>query len=382
MDRRRFLRRTGTAVGALGVVGSSLALDGLPARQGARIGGPPNEDGWSLSFEDAFGRGSLDTETWEIGWGWGRNTSISNTQIVDTNVSVVDGALRLRGSHDGPDVESGGVNTKDTLTFGPGSYLEARIRFADREGFHNAFWSKPNTEAWPPEIDVVEQWHDDGTVEPTRHTHHHLHYSSSGEPGDDSTYEDIGVAYESSDDVTENFHVYGVEWRRDRVTHYVDREVVKTWTDPTMLRAMERGAPFYAMVNLNINSVGSADTSEEWGEEMVVDWVRLWESEQPADDRHYLWVRSTGDRPAVFAFRVNGGNIEVDTDTPDVDYWVSEDATVAGGTAPRASSLPGFWYEGEVVDFAYRGPVDLFIDDLRQDPDTLVDESTPGPPLM
>ncbi|MFC7070537.1 glycoside hydrolase family 16 protein [Halobaculum lipolyticum] len=382
MDRRRFLRRSGIAVGTLGALATVSGTDRASAQSDPAPGGPPDGDEWAVSFEDTFDAGSLDTETWEIGWGWGRGTTTSNTQIVPENVRVSDGRLRFVGTHDGPEVRSGAVNTQDTVTFGPGSYLEARIRFADRMGFHNAFWSKPNDETWPPEIDVVEQWHSDRTVEPARHSHHHLHYSSSTEPGDDSSYEDVGVAYEPGDDVTENFHVYGVEWRTDRIVHYVDGEPVRRWTDPTVLRAMERGAPFYLMLNLNINSVGTADLDEEWGEEMVVDWVRLWEPGEQADDGHYFWVRSPGDQPAKFAFRVAGGTVELDATDTDVDYWVAEDGTVGGGTVTRASSLPGFRYDGDLVDFNYRGDVEVFIDDSRRDPEALVDESTPGPPLL
>jgi len=233
-----------------------------------------------------------------------------------------------------------------------------------------------------PEIDVVEQWHEADSVDPTQQSHHHLHYSSSGEPGDDTTYEDIGIAYEHDDDVTQNFHVYGVEWRSDRIVHYVDGDPVQSWTEPEMLTAMERGAPFYIMVNLNIGSVGTPAMDEEWGEEMIVDWVRLWSTTAQPDDRRYLWARSSSDEPARFAFRTTGGNIELDTENPSVDYWVSTDGTTAGGTVPRASSLPGFWFDGEISDFAYEGTLDLYVDDAVVDPDTLVDESTPGPPIV
>ncbi|MFC7095832.1 glycoside hydrolase family 16 protein [Halobaculum marinum] len=376
MNRRQTLGVLGA--GAVGLLGIGRAQESERPSEG----GPPDPEKWTLAFEDTFDGGTLDTDNWEIGWGWGRNTSISEARIVDENVTVRDGRLVLSGGHDGSEVSTGGVNTKNKVTFGPGSYLEAKIRFADREGFHNAFWSKPNSEAWPPEIDVVEQWHDEDSPAPTRQSHHHLHYPTSAEPGDDDTHENIGVRYEPGDDITENFHVYGAEWRSDHVTHYVDRERVRRWTDETMLESMANGAPFYMMVNLHINSIGSADMDEEWTEVMEVEWVRLWRTTLSQTDRRYFWARSSGEEPAKFAFRTDGGAIELDTEDPSVDYWVSQDGTTAGGTAPRASSLPGFWFEGEVVDFAYEGPIEVFIDNEHRDPDSLVDDTTAGPPLM
>lgn len=357
------------------------SLDSLKGPPRLLEGGPPNPEEWTLAFEETFEADSLDPTRWEIGWGWGRETSISDARIVDENVSVSGGRLRITGSSDGSVALTGGINSKDMVTFGPGSYLEARIKFADREGFHNAFWAKPNSEAWPPEIDVVEQWHDEESREPNMTSHHHLHYSASGEVGDNSTHEDIGIAYEPGDDITTHFHVYGVEWRSDRIVHYVDRAKVKEWTNWAMLQSMKRGAPLYIMLNLHINSIGTADPSEPWTEEMVVDWVRLWQTSEE-DDPHYFWVRSEDNRAAQFAFRTNQGEIHLDDDDTSVKYWVSRDRTTAGGTATRTNSLPGFWFKGDIVDFAYSGPVEVFIDNEVVDPDSLVDSSTPGPPLV
>lgn len=375
MKRRKALFYTGLCLG------SSLLDPTFVPRGTIRTDGPPDKSEWKLVFEDQFASGSLDTDSWEIGWGWGRQTSISNAQMSPDNVSIRDGKLRLTGNHDGSKVETGGINSRRKITFGPGSYLEARIKCADREGFHNSFWAKPNSGAWPPEIDVVEQWHSERTEDPTRTSNHHIHYSTSTKPADRSTYKDVGVKYELGDDITENFHVYGVEWRSDKVVHYVDRTPVKEWTDETLLRALQRGAPFYMMVNMNINSVGTADTSEQWTETMVVDWVRLWDHVDK-DNERYLWANSTGEKPARFAFRTSGGNIRLETEDPAVKYWVSADRTTAGGTAPHSSSLPGFFFEGKITDFNYEGPLELYIDNTPQDPDKLVDGSTPGPPLV
>lgn len=282
MDRRNYLKMAGGTLGAtagVAVTGSMLSGASVTDQLTDQLeGGPPNDGDWELTFEELFSSDSLDTSNWGIGWGWGRKTSTSPTRAVPENVAVRNGSLRLRGTHEGDDIRAGVVNTKNKVTFGPGSYFEAKIQFADREGFQNAFWSKPNTEAWPPEIDVVELWNDGSGWDDTHVAHHHLHYPASTEPGDDSTHRGPGVTSTPGDDLTANFHTYAVEWRDDALLHYVDGRVVSRWLDDTILTAMRKAAPHYLMLSLNIDNIGTASRDETWGEQMEIDWVRLWET--------------------------------------------------------------------------------------------------------
>ena len=298
MDRRAYLKlggagALGTLVGGAGIFISSefefgsadnnsqkseKSTENSP-QEPERISdrnGPPNPGQWTLAFEDLFDSGMLDRSTWGIGWGWGRQTSTSPTQIVPRNVSVANEALRLKGTHSNGTVFSGAVNTKDSVTFGPGTYFEARLKFAQRTGFQNAFWSKPNSEAWPPEIDVTELIQDGSGWDDIHVSRHNLHYSSSTNPGDDSTYENIDTMHVPGNDLTKEFHTYGVEWQPNSLSHFVDGQKIWEWTDPTMLRSMRRGAPFYLLLSLNINNVGTASLNVPWGEEFLTDWLRLW----------------------------------------------------------------------------------------------------------
>lgn len=272
LSRRNCLLLAGASIVVIGGLGLVTDSDELETE-----GGPSPLSNWYLVFEDRFEGDTLDTSHWSVGWGWGQNTTTSNTYIVSENVVVTDGTLRLRGTHDGTDVLSGAVNTKNKVTFGPGSYVEAKVKFAGRRGFNNAVWSKPNSEKWPPEIDVVELW-DNGYGWADRHlSRHHLHYSTSMIPGDNSTERDISTAYAPGDDLTKNFHIYGVEWQTDHISYYVDGMNIGRFTNKTMLTAMRRGAPFYLMASLNINNIGTAEIDESWGEEMVLDWIRVWD---------------------------------------------------------------------------------------------------------
>lgn len=276
MERRTFLKVAGvggaTAAGSAIVVGGGALVDGTDSTDG-----PPAQGDWTLTFEDRFEGDSLDSDKWGIGWGWGWGTDTSSTRTSPENVAVRDGRLRLTGTHHGDRYVSGTVNTKNLLSIEPGTHVAARIKFAPRVGFLNAFWAKPISEVWPPEIDVVELFPVGDGRSDTRETHHHLHYSTSTEPGDESTYTEVDVTSEPGGNLGETFHVYGLEWQADRLVHYVDGQPVQEWTDETLLAALDIGVPFYLILSLNIGSIAQPDTSESWDEEMVVDWVRAWE---------------------------------------------------------------------------------------------------------
>ena len=191
------------------------------------------------------------------------------------------------------------------------------------------------------------------------------------------TYHDDGFHYQPGGDLTESFHTYGVEWQPNRIVHFVEGQPIQEWTNPRLLAAMGAGAPFYMMFSLDINRIGEADMSIPWGEAMVIDWVRLWQYhlERPAEDTHYLWIRSTDDELATFTFRATGGNIELDVHQNNPGYWIAPDRFSAGGAVTRSESLPGFWYDGEIINFNYGGSPEVFIDDVPINPEQLTRES-------
>lgn len=276
MNRQGFNRRTYLQLLCGGIIATGLLY--ISTNDGTRLeyGGPPAQLDRTLAIEDRFERSSLNTDIWTVGWGWGQRTKTSSTRIVPENVKIHEGNLLLMGSQKNGDILAGGINTRGKITVGPGSYFEARIKFPDRDGFLPAFWAKPNDGTWPPEIDVVELFQKGDGHADTHHSHHTLHYSTSTQPGDRSTHESTAKTHMPGDDLTENFHIYGVDWQQDRIVHYVDRKEVMTTTDSTILSAMAKAAPFYLLCSLEINHVGTANTSETWDESVVIDWIRIW----------------------------------------------------------------------------------------------------------
>lgn len=385
IHRRKYLQLMGAGAALIGGTGLGASAD-ITDDESV----PAQSDNWVLAFEDTFDGGSLDTSTWGIGWGWGTSTNYSPSKASAGNVEVSDGVLKLTATQgDGsPEYWIGAVNTKDRMTIGPGSYLEARIKCMNLPGSNNAFWSKPNTEEWPPEIDFVEV-----PTDRIDESMHNIHYSASGEVGDGSTHEthQNGRYNPDGEDMQDRFFVYGCEWQEDVIAHYVDGNLVGRTTDNTVTDAVRAGAPFYLMLNVLVGGWPPGDVPDDWSgydTEMHVDWVRVWdydadgdsETEDPDEETRFLWFRSRNGDTATFEFEASPGEIELQ-DGPDADYWVADAATRAGGTVDRTESLPGFWFDGDITDLTYDGPLEMFIDGESVDPDQFVtdDVETPLP---
>jgi len=307
-------------------------------------------------------------------------------------ISFGDSTLEL-GILNEPDVYPvGAVNTKNKETIGPGTYVEARTSCADLPGTTSNFWSKPNSEDWPPEIDFKETpIRDDSDVD--RSTHH-IHWTTDGEPNGPHSDYNAG-SHNGGYDKSKNWTVYGCRWLQDSVTYYIDGEEFAHVTDPDIMESVNNGAPFYLMLDL-MNWPGPSLIPNDFsGYKSVheVDWVRIWdqdssaggettddgstvEEDDPAEEGdHYIWFRSESGDPATFQFETSEGNIHFDSSGQTADYTISDDGFTAEGTVERTSSLPGFWYDGEIADFSYSGPLDVFIDNEEVDPESLVPEN-------
>lgn len=384
LGRRGYLKAVGATAALVGGVGASAGAIPMDSS------GTPDSPAWQLQFEDDFDGRSLDEDNWALGWGWGLGAPGSKVSWArDRHVDVSDSMLRLTASKEDYDSTGelyvGAIHSKNRVTVEPPVYFEARCQFIQGVGWQNAFWSKPNTEAWPPEIDVVEYLQPRASR--ADESSHNLHYSASGEPGDSSTHRTVNGSYSGYDSEAEwpgnRFHVYGVEWRRDVIRHYVDGQVVEETTDPDVIEAFNRGGPEYLMLSLNLDNVGTTDKSGSWDDrEFLCDWVRVWDYDSDADTAdtgdsgttqdHYLWLRSENGEAASFEFTVDGGNLTLDSSGYEADYRISDDGQTAGGTVASQSQLPGFRFDGEITDLTYDGPLQMYLDDQEVEPDSYV----------
>ncbi len=146
-------------------------------------------------------------------------------------VRVADGALSLQALRQGNGIVSGRIDTRNKLSIGVNTRLEARIKLPIGKGTWPAFWllsqNQPHTSAqkptaakweedrfymWDGEIDIMEAY---GTyssmVEATLHTY------------DQSVEKD----YKLSD--PSGWHTYWMEWRSDTLILGVDATTLLTY---------------------------------------------------------------------------------------------------------------------------------------------------------
>jgi beta-glucanase (GH16 family) len=149
-------------------------------------------------------------------------------------------------------------------------YFEMRAKLPAGKGLWPAFWLLPVDKSWPPEIDALEAF--GGTNAKGEGATDTIHYASHTIVTNDScgAWSNVGV------DVTEGFHIYGVDWEPTGITYYFDgKPYAKCPANP------EADKPFYILINLAVGGTGSwpgtPTSSNVWPAQMQVDYVRAYQ---------------------------------------------------------------------------------------------------------
>jgi beta-glucanase (GH16 family) len=174
---------------------------------------------------------------------------------------------------------SGKITTYNKVGFTYG-YLESRIKLSPGTGAWPAFWMLGNniaTVPWPAcgELDIMEFKGREPQI-----TYGTVHYANSG---GGHTYrgstKDVGV------DLTKDYHRYGMMWKPDQISFYVDDALLFTiqqsesgvsrW--PFGKNAQGADPSFYIIYNLAMGGQfgGSIDSSLN-STDLNVDWVRYY----------------------------------------------------------------------------------------------------------
>lgn len=143
-----------------------------------------------------------------------------------------------RGKAAGLAYASGLLTTAKSFsqTFG---YFEIRAKLPRGRGLWPAVWLAPLDQSWPPEIDVMEAHGDRlggywGTLHSIR---------------DDETQFRIATP-----DLADDFHDFGLEWRRDRMLWTFDGRIVASAPTPPDMRK-----PMYLLIDLAIGGTWPGD---------------------------------------------------------------------------------------------------------------------------
>jgi beta-glucanase (GH16 family) len=241
---------------------------------------------WQLVWEDEFegpAGQSPDASSWrfDIGTDWG-NAQLEYDTDRPVNVSL-DGEGHLaitarRESYQGRNYTSGRINTHENFEQTHGRF-EARIRLPIGPGIWPAFWLLGADFAdvdWPAcgEIDIMEY-----RGQEPRILHGSLHGPGySGGSALTNRYTLPGDAGFDAD-----FHVFAVEWEAERITWLMD-EIPYLVVTPRELPTGGRWVfehPFFIILNVAVGGhfVGPPNSSTEFPQTMLVDWVRVYKFE-------------------------------------------------------------------------------------------------------
>ena len=238
----------------------------------------------TLVWSDEFAGTTIDPANWEHqigGGGWGNNEWEYYTDRPE-NSFVAGGYLHIvarQESYNGSDYTSARMRTQHKQDFRYGR-LEARIKLPSGQGIWPAFWMMPSDAVYggwaaSGEIDILEAINIPNTVYGT------LHYGG-GWPNNTSS----GGSYADGGDFSDDFHVYTLEWEPDVMRWYVDGVWYHTETSATWYTNAAPGNPrapfdqyFHFILNIAVggNWPGYPDGSTVFPQEMLVDWVRVYD---------------------------------------------------------------------------------------------------------
>ncbi len=311
MNRRGAKRKFLSAISIMKTAWQSLllfsisALAAFPASAAPATGPAPGAK-WELVWSDEFDRDGLpDPAKWDYEDGFVRNREKQYyTRERKENARVESGLLVIEGHKEqfkNPQYKAGSTNSRSVdeyaqytaaslITSRKASWLygriEVRAKLPQGQGVWPAIWmlgDNQDAAGWPRcgEIDIMEfVGHDPD------HVHATVHYSLDGKHKSSGSKLQTPAPYE-------DFHIYAVEWNKDRMDFFFDEKKYHTFE---LKAADEKGEnpfrkPQFLMINLALG--------EAWGgkiddaimpQKYLIDYVRVYkekgrgqESKAPAN---------------------------------------------------------------------------------------------------
>lgn len=229
---------------------------------------------WVLVWQDEFDGATLDATKWAV-----RSPGLRESAMISAENVSLDGSghLLLTTTEKDGVIHTGMIGSQGKFFQTYGRW-EARIKFHAMEGHHGAFWLQPerrerdvgnNPNLTGAEIDIIEWFgagRKDGGAASNLYwpgeTGQHLH---------DGGPLDLTPVLKDGRSLSDDFHVYAVEWTPDEYVFFIDEhEVFRT-------RAGVSRQPQYAILSLLCADweAPRLDRSR-LPESMMVDYVRVY----------------------------------------------------------------------------------------------------------
>ncbi|WP_035670936.1 family 16 glycosylhydrolase [Flavobacterium sp. 83] len=229
-----------------------------------------------LVWEENFNGKTLNKEYWniEIGdgcpnCGWGNN---ERQLYTDKNHKLVNGKLVITAKKEGNQYTSTRITTKSKKEFQYGRF-EARAKLPVGYGIWPAFWmlgSNISEVGWPKsgEIDILEYiGREPHMVFTTLHTQ-------------DSHGNSINTKKTKFPDIEKGFHVFAIDWSKDKMDFYVDDLLVYTFNPVNKdENTWPFNQPFYFIINMAIggNFGGPKVDDTIFPQNFVVDYIKVYQ---------------------------------------------------------------------------------------------------------
>ena len=243
---------------------------------------------WQDEFNQPVGSGP-DPKKWvhDLGnTGWGNEelqtyTDSRENSFVVEDPDATDGrALVIKAIR----TASGGytsarLKTHGKFATGP-ARIEARLKLPRGQGIWPAFWTlgdNIDTVPWPAcgEIDVMEMiGHQPGTLYGTLHG---PGYSGKHGLGNN-------IVLPNGATFSDEYHVFAVDWKKDRINWLLDGKVYSTqtpFTIPAGSKWVFDGPPFYLLLNLAVGGLWPQypDATTQLPQEYRIDYVRVYRND-------------------------------------------------------------------------------------------------------
>ena len=241
------------------------------------------ENSYSLIWSDEFNQNNLkvDSSKWFMetiapnNGSWYNNELQHYTDRLD-NAFVSEGTLKIiakkekyTSSGTTQDYTSARLNSKVSFTYGK---VEVRAKLPSAKGSWPAIWtlgSNLETVGWPScgEIDIMEQLFEDfEMIQCALHT--------PDTHGDNTILKQVNVT-----NVTQNFHVYGMEWSAEKIDFFIDDNYYFTYQPK--LKTPGNWPYFndqYILLNIAMGgSLGGSIDPNYTEDQMEVDYVRIYQ---------------------------------------------------------------------------------------------------------
>jgi beta-glucanase (GH16 family) len=249
--------------------------------------------GWTLAFNDEFDQGKLDRKKWRTDSYVGLRFHPGN--IIDRGVApdmyYGDNMFEFEGSIMRQKVDNNPITVnytdwdgkdwgKYTIPYRVGQidssnsfrqmygYWEIRSKITSEPGSWPAFWMV-SIDEYPPETDVYEIYTSDKRGMKTFASN--FHWRNNPDNKDDKKRMDA-MSHRVLD-VSEDFHTYAWEWKKDKMKIYYDNVLVRVYSNPRTLANFR--TPMHIIINGAVQVDNGADKAN-YPNYHEVDYVRVY----------------------------------------------------------------------------------------------------------